>query len=524
MDTTTQQVARQQYTPYGQPRASANSTTWPDPTHSYLGAPQDSSTGYTDVGARKYDPSLGRFISVDPILEATSPQQLGGYTYAADNPVTSADPSGLESCYPHYCSGDNGTNAPYKPYNDPASPHYEPPQSRTLPPLKHMKDFGDHPPTITQMIGYGTYRADLSPARNVEVYYRERCTSEELLWTSSCQGFQKFYNYWADIKDIPSNPCTLVSLCESLGDLAVGISAAAALEEEAMVEGLCFNSFDPQTPVLMADRKTKPIGKIKPGDRVESGDPETGKHRGPRKVTARLVHHDKDLVDITIRGTDGHDVTLHTTSRHPFWDDTVHAWMPAGKLKSGHVLNTVTNHHVRIDMVIARPGTADMYNLTVDQLHTYYVLASATPVLVHNTCGGDKVWEPFREGVDHTDQGTLPASAGIPAGASLEEGEYHFIVRQDGSLRAMKNEAMWDLNPDAGHTSLGDRKGVLMAGTFDVNADGVISRVDNFSGHYRPTDSPGHTPLLEVTRKAFQGHGWDFSSGAWDYYAGPPGH
>jgi hypothetical protein len=30
---------------------------------------------------------------------------------------------------------------------------------------------------------------------------------------------------------------------------------------------------------------------------------------------------------------------------------------------------------------------ADMYNLTVDQLHTYYVLAGTTPVLVHNSGG-----------------------------------------------------------------------------------------------------------------------------------------
>ncbi|MGW1761022.1 RHS repeat domain-containing protein [Streptomyces mirabilis] len=95
MDTTTQQVARQQYTPYGQPRASANTTTWPDPTHSYLGKPQDTTTGYTDVGARKYDPTLGRFISADPVFDATSPQQLGGYTYAADNPLTNSDPTGL---------------------------------------------------------------------------------------------------------------------------------------------------------------------------------------------------------------------------------------------------------------------------------------------------------------------------------------------------------------------------------------------------------------------------------------------
>ncbi|WP_372500137.1 hypothetical protein [Streptomyces panaciradicis] len=33
-----------------------------------------------------------------------------------------------------------------------------------------------------------------------------------------------------------------------------------------------------------------------------------------------------------------------------------------------------------------------MYNLTVDQLHTYYVLAGATPVLVHNC--NESAWTP----------------------------------------------------------------------------------------------------------------------------------
>lgn len=125
MDATTQAVARRQYTPYGQTRGSANSTSWPDPTRSYLGKPQDTSTGYTDVGARKYDASLGRFISADPVFEADSPQELGGYAYAGDNPVTSEDPTGLESCYPHYCSGTNGTYGTYHSENDPASPDYK---------------------------------------------------------------------------------------------------------------------------------------------------------------------------------------------------------------------------------------------------------------------------------------------------------------------------------------------------------------------------------------------------------------
>ncbi|MFI2206751.1 RHS repeat-associated core domain-containing protein, partial [Streptomyces sp. NPDC020192] len=52
-------------------------------------------TGYTDVGARKYDPTLGSFISVDPVFEAANPRELGGYTYAGDNPLANSDPTGL---------------------------------------------------------------------------------------------------------------------------------------------------------------------------------------------------------------------------------------------------------------------------------------------------------------------------------------------------------------------------------------------------------------------------------------------
>ena len=308
---------------------------------------------------------------------------------------------------------------------------------------------------------------------------------------------------------------------EVAGDLFAVVVMAVAAKKLDLTEGYskpC--SFSANTPVLMGDGKTKPIGNLHPGEKVQTADPKTGKHKGARTVTATWINHDTDLLDLVVETAPGHDSVLHTTSNHPLWDDTTHSWTPASKLTPGHALVTAHNTHVHVTATRLVRGVADMYNLTVDQFHTYYVLAGTTPVLVHNTCGDPKVWEPFREGVDHTDQGTLPAEAGIPAGAPLDPGEYHFIVRKDGSLRAVENESMWNLNPDAGHTSLGDRQGVFMAGTFDVDADGTISRIDNFSGHYQPTNTPGFMPLVDVTREAFRGHGWDFADNAWEYYAG----
>lgn len=49
----------------------------------------------TSVGARNYDPVIGKFISMDPIVDPNKPQQNFGYAYSGNNPVTWKDPTGL---------------------------------------------------------------------------------------------------------------------------------------------------------------------------------------------------------------------------------------------------------------------------------------------------------------------------------------------------------------------------------------------------------------------------------------------
>ena len=93
MDVNTQALTRQELTPYGQERGGA-SATWVDQTRGFLNKPVDATTGYTDLGAREYDPTLGRFISADPLFESSDPEQLAGYTYSGDNPILHDDPSG----------------------------------------------------------------------------------------------------------------------------------------------------------------------------------------------------------------------------------------------------------------------------------------------------------------------------------------------------------------------------------------------------------------------------------------------
>ncbi len=84
-------VTRRKVDPFGNPRDA--DPTWPT-TKGFVGGTRDY-TGLTHLGAREYEPTAGRFISADPVFDATNPQTTGGYSYAGNNPVTKSDPTGL---------------------------------------------------------------------------------------------------------------------------------------------------------------------------------------------------------------------------------------------------------------------------------------------------------------------------------------------------------------------------------------------------------------------------------------------
>lgn len=70
-------------------------------------------------------------------------------------------------------------------------------------------------------------------------------------------------------------------------------------------------------------------------------------------------HRDTDLVDLRVSDKQGRAVTVNTTSEHPFWDATAHAWIQAGKLTAGHDLSTADNGRARLVGVRLQAGGAD---------------------------------------------------------------------------------------------------------------------------------------------------------------------
>ncbi|MGW4935414.1 polymorphic toxin-type HINT domain-containing protein [Streptomyces sp. NPDC004166] len=473
LDSTAQTPTWRQFTPYGATRGSAVS--WID-NRGFLNAPTNTNTGLTQLGARQYDPTLGRFASLDPIFEVTDDQQLAGYAYAANNPITNSDPTGLR---PDGLCGGNTSRCvgDHTPSNVPVDHHETWQKTRSGWTWTSYEEFagtkyysfgcvGCHanyislktPVTWTDWVdAVGTVFPELSPV------------------TSGILGMDAaFHGKWGDVT---SNTLDMVP-----GLKLTRYMKSFLGEEEPQGALSCISegkSFSPDTPVLMDKGKTKPIGKIKTGDKVEAADPNTGKHQGARTVQHVWINHDNDLIDLTVQTSPHHTSVIHTTSKHPFWDDTLHAWITAGHLTPGHDLETATNHHVRIITVRTRPGVSDMYNLTVEQLHTYYVVAGSVPILVHNTnCGpgGDIPNDPRNY--------SNPKTGRVDASWST----------YDRAIAAAREHAGGDLGPDSikmydYNPKTGEGTGTLIG---EQTADRLRGwRIDGLDGHVNWWDWTG---------------------------------
>jgi RHS repeat-associated protein len=96
-------VARQNYYPFGQIRPGGTGTM---PTDiAFTGQRNDSYIKLYQMGARWYDPEIGRWISPDTIVpDPSHPQQFNRFSYVSNNPVNRVDPTGHVEC-------DNETDA-----------------------------------------------------------------------------------------------------------------------------------------------------------------------------------------------------------------------------------------------------------------------------------------------------------------------------------------------------------------------------------------------------------------------------
>ncbi|MFG2146853.1 polymorphic toxin-type HINT domain-containing protein [Streptomyces sp. NPDC048696] len=162
---------------------------------------------------------------------------------------------------------------------------------------------------------------------------------------------------------------------------------------------------------------------------------------------------------------------LTATNEHPFWSPTAQRWIKASELTPGTTLLTSDGSTASIQTNHPFSQHARTYNLNIAELHTYYVLAGNTPVLVHN-CGPYETLQAehadgkyLYRGVPEGHPGFENATEGqaVPRG-----GQSNPVQHNDGSTDSPFTS--WTTNPGVAHRyAMGVRSG---------ETPGVIMRVE----------------------------------------------
>ncbi|WP_318783678.1 polymorphic toxin-type HINT domain-containing protein [Plantactinospora soyae] len=225
------------------------------------------------------------------------------------------------------------------------------------------------------------------------------------------------------------------------------------------------NSFVPGTAVLMANGSGKPIENVRVGDLVLATDPTTGE-TGAQPVTNLIVGQgEKKLVGVTIDldGDRGDRIgKLVATDGHPFWAAELGAWIDATDLRVGSLLRTAAGTYVQITAI--ERWTAQnqrVHNLTVDTIHTYYVVAGNTPILVHNSEGDDWLYRGLAS--DHVKLDEARRGIATPWGGHDDPDKH-----AGGNTRS--NFTSWTADPD-----------IALDISREGNGPGVVLRVPRSS-------------------------------------------
>ncbi|WP_433828546.1 RHS repeat-associated core domain-containing protein [Actinoplanes sp. CA-015351] len=440
---TNQQATVRRQTPYGSPRG-ATAGAWPN-NRGFVGGVVDN-TGLTHLGAREYDPVLGRFVSVDPLQNLADPQHWNGYSYGNNNPITLSDPDGLEPRPwhdPNYSPETNcGGSSYYSQECNPAGPKdYS--VDHIAPSLYVSQD--DNDDRRISRPEMAAHKLDLDERAHQQkqsycVLHAAECVAAN---RAAGMEFLKSLNPLQDAQDCSGGDkmaCGMLlagAATGGLGFLAKSlkgyVKAQKALDAAADAAGCAGGkkSFDGETLVLMADGSTKKISELRVGDEVRATDPETGED-GARRIEAVWVHDD-NLYTLTAGGAD-----VVTTEDHPFWNETDREWEDAQELDRGDLVRTPTGTVAVGGFDLQRSRYAKAYNLTVAGLHTYYVLVGLHPVLVHN----DKCPEvPFGPQMNYKpnkkhDKGVLGKEIGPHPTRGAEMLNQSFLLNSSSGRRA----------------------------------------------------------------------------------------
>lgn len=161
--------------------------------------------------------------------------------------------------------------------------------------------------------------------------------------------------------------------------------------------GATGNCFARGTPVATADG-LRPIETIEVGDLVLARDVATGRTE-PRVVRDTKRTAAKRVIAVSVE-RNGKVETIVVTPEHRFWTEgSEGGWVAAADLDLDTTTLATTGPGARVVALAELAAPVTVYNLEVDELHTYFV--GNARALVHNDCDKDLgalVWDATRYG------------------------------------------------------------------------------------------------------------------------------
>ncbi|MGW3071872.1 polymorphic toxin-type HINT domain-containing protein [Kitasatospora sp. NPDC001132] len=408
LDSATLTESRRPTDPFGNPRGTQPSAWAGD--RGFVGGTKDDVTGLTNLGARQYQPTTGRFLNPDPILSSADPQQWNAYAYSNNDPVNRSDPSGLFSFDIIASMISNAANVVAAGVQTAVTLATEHPefvqQVFAVEKAEASKKRADE--TKLKVMNAGKQLAKIA-ADELGITDAFDCVTKGDLGacgetalnvvTSLIGGgplaklAKKYAFHWDKAWELVK---TIKRLASELWDGFQAWRKESKLAREAeQVVGSCpiggvKHSFTPGTLVLLADGSSKPIGDVQAGDSVLATDPQTGETATEPVTDVIITPDDHEFTDLTLTSDAGPrapPVTSTSTQHHPYWNETTQRWTEAADLHSGDQLRAANGTLLTVQTVHNyETAPQEARNLTVAQLHTYYVVAGETPVLVHNEC------------------------------------------------------------------------------------------------------------------------------------------
>jgi RHS repeat-associated protein len=368
-----------------QPYGEARSTGLPSGAKDYVnyqwnGGDTLSAFGLSQLGARVYDPVIGRFLSRDSLFLSRTASDSNPYSFAFNDPLNHSDPTGLDSCagddlcisFDYGSSQDveiagalgaawagidwiTGLGKSNRPTLVDAGPVlrgvFDDAYKERYDTLSYLNRVANAPGAgeLAGAILIGMpIKAALQAGCDVFACDNETGGGDTLV-PDGHGGMRpdSYHPHRVSYARQAFNIAFNKAAGKATSRLLSGESRLPALEK---APSYCFSS---GTKVLMADGSTKEIQNLHEGDLVIANDPEGKVGPAPHRVTQ--IHRNATYRFFHLRVGEGDGGEIVTTGSHPFW--TAHGWTPAEKLTTKDVLRDDHAHSVAILPIPWNPWT-----------------------------------------------------------------------------------------------------------------------------------------------------------------------